>query len=161
MLTRVDKNVVSTFLLSLLILPKLRESATKYNITPYLTTVNSEVHGHTKFPEKNSAEIFKTLNDEKAYVPAESYPKSKLVGVFYCRELAEKSQQSGKPLVIINYLNPGLCHSELSRDSGFFLTIMKTLFARSTEVGSRTLVSGTTAGEASHGQYMSCCRIAA
>jgi len=37
-------NVISTFLLALLILPVLRESAVKYDITPHLTIVASDAH---------------------------------------------------------------------------------------------------------------------
>lgn len=37
-------NVVSTFLLALLILPTLQQSARKYGITPTLTIVSSELH---------------------------------------------------------------------------------------------------------------------
>lgn len=37
-------NVVSTFLLALLVLPKLRETARIYNIVPTLTIVSSDVH---------------------------------------------------------------------------------------------------------------------
>ena len=58
-------NVVSTFLLALMILPKLRETATRYNITPRLTIVSSEVHGFTTLPEKSSPEIFTKLNDKE------------------------------------------------------------------------------------------------
>lgn len=61
----ITTNVVSTFLLGLMILPKLRETATKYNITPHLAIVSSEVHGFTSFPEKSSPNIFKTLNDKE------------------------------------------------------------------------------------------------
>jgi len=57
-------NVVSTFLLALMILPKLRETATKYNVTPRLTIVSSEVHMFTNFAERNSPNIFDTLNDK-------------------------------------------------------------------------------------------------
>lgn len=59
-------NVVSTFLLALLVLPKLRETATRFNVTPYLTIVSSEVHFFTSFPERKSSNIFDTLNDEKS-----------------------------------------------------------------------------------------------
>lgn len=83
-----------------------------------------------------------------------------MLEVLYTRALAEKAKQSRKPEVIINYLNPGLCHSELARDSGWGLAIMKALLARSTEVGSRTLVhAGTEAGTESHGHYLSSSRI--
>lgn len=56
-------NVVSTFLLALLLLPKLRESAQKYNITPHLSVTCSEVHAWSPFKERKSANIFDTLNN--------------------------------------------------------------------------------------------------
>lgn len=80
---------------------------------------------------------------------------SKLLEVFYSRELAKHSRESGKPFVVINYLNPGLCHSQLGRESGIGLSILKFFLARTTEVGSRTLVAAATAGAESHGQYQS------
>lgn len=61
----ITTNVVSTYLLALMILPKLRETATKFNTVPHLTIVSSEVHGFTNFPEKSSPNIFKTLNDKE------------------------------------------------------------------------------------------------
>ena len=54
-----------------------------------------------------------------------------------------------------------LCR-EFTRDlNTLTLTIFTTLFARTTEVGSRTLVHATTMGPESHGQYLSDCEIAA
>jgi hypothetical protein len=50
--------------------------------------------------------------------------------------------------------------SELARDAGWQLAIIKFLLARSTEVGSRTLVHACTQGEESHGAYLSDCQIA-
>lgn len=40
----VTVNVISTFLMALLVLPKLRESAGKYNMVPRLTIVASDAH---------------------------------------------------------------------------------------------------------------------
>ncbi|KAL8785909.1 MAG: hypothetical protein Q9195_008430 [Heterodermia aff. obscurata] len=148
----ITTNVVSTFLLALMILPKLQETATKFNVTPYLTVVSSDVHSWTSFPERNSANIFDTLNNKETANMQERYPISKLLEVFYCRELAERIGKSSKPRVIVNFLNPGLCHSELSREAGWFLTVLKFFFARTTEVGSRTLVTATEGGEATHGK---------
>lgn len=85
------------------------------------------------------------------------YNVSKLLEVFYTRELAAHTKANNKADVIINFLNPGLCHSELARDAGWTLYIMKLLLARSTECGSRTLVNAVEAGHESHGQYMSDC----
>ena len=87
------------------------------------------------------------------------YQVSKLLQVYPCRELATRARQSGKSNVIINYLNPGLCHSELSRDSGLALTILKFLLARTTEHGSRSLVNAVEGGEETNGQYLSDCKI--
>jgi len=147
-------NVVSTFLLALMILPKLRETATKYNVTPRLTIVSSEVHGFTTLPEKSSPEIFAKLNDKETANVRDRYNVSKLLEVFYCRALAARMTEGGKPTVTLNFLNPGLCHSELAKDPPLILTIMKALLARTTEVGSRTLVASAAAGHETHGQYM-------
>ena len=61
----ITTNVVSTFLLGLMILPKLRETGTKFNITPHWVIVSSEVHALTSLPERSSPNIFKTLNDKE------------------------------------------------------------------------------------------------
>lgn len=58
-------NVVSTFLLALMILPKLRETATRYNVTPHLEIVSSEVHAFTDLPERSSPNILEKLNDKQ------------------------------------------------------------------------------------------------
>lgn len=44
-------NVISTFLLALLVLPKLRESANRFGIRPRLTLVTSEVHAWARMPD--------------------------------------------------------------------------------------------------------------
>lgn len=146
-------NVVSTFLLALLLLPKLKDTAKKFNTKPRITIVSSEVHGWTKFPEwKNEKGTFVTLDAKETANMGERYQTSKLLEVLAIRQIAPKMKDSG---VILNYLNPGLCHSELGRDAGWGLWLMKQVLARTTEVGSRTLVLAASAGEESHGKYMS------
>jgi retinol dehydrogenase-12 len=87
------------------------------------------------------------------------YQVSKLLEVLYGRELAARISESKKPTVILNLLNPGLCHSELSRNSPFTLTVLKFFLARKTEVGSRTLVAAACGGHETHGQYMDDARV--
>lgn len=87
------------------------------------------------------------------------YQVSKLLEVFFCRELATRAKQNGKSDVIINYINPGLCHSELARDAPFMLTVEKFFLARTTEHGSRSLVNAVEGGEETNGQYLSDCRV--
>ncbi len=144
-------NVISTFYLAMLMLPKLKSSAKEFSIKPRLAIVSSDTHARTKFPEWKEANTFHALDDESKARMGERYPTSKLLEVLVIRQIASKLEGSG---VIINMLNPGLCHSELARDGGLFLTFMKFLLARTTEVGSRTLVAAAVAGPESHGKYM-------
>lgn len=144
-------NVIGTFYLALLLLPKLKASAKQYGIRPRLVVVSSDVHTRTKFPERNAPNIFRALDDASKARIGERYPTSKLLEVLVVRHIAPMLDGSG---VILNMLTPGLCHSELARDGGAFLAVMKFLLARSTEVGSRTLVAAAVAGEESHGRYM-------
>ncbi|KAI4265513.1 MAG: hypothetical protein L6R38_009365, partial [Xanthoria sp. 2 TBL-2021] len=138
----ITTNVVSTFLLALLLLPKLRESSTKFNTTPHLTIVTSEVHFFTNFPEKDSPNNFDTLNNPDTARMSERYGVSKLLEVFYLRELASRTATttSKNNNIILNLVNPGLCHSELAREGDFRVRALKLFLARTAEVGSRNLL---------------------
>lgn len=204
----ITTNVVSTFLLALLLLPKLRESSTKFNTTPHLTIVTSEVHFFTNFPEKDSPNNFDTLNNPdtarmsercdisisldfdltplhlspsiipcqhhhlplaqppnitilNVQTPIHRYGVSKLLEVFYLRELASRTATttSKNNNIILNLVNPGLCHSELAREGDFRVRALKLFLARTAEVGSRNLLYATAAGRETRGEYISSCRI--
>jgi retinol dehydrogenase 12 len=62
----VTVNVISTFLLALLVLPKLRETGVKHNKTPVLTFTGSFTHADAQFPERKAARIFEELNKADA-----------------------------------------------------------------------------------------------
>lgn len=144
-------NVISTFYLAMLLLPKLQTSAQDFSITPRLSIVTSDVHARTQLPEWKAPNTFDALGDEANAPKIQPYPTSKLLEVLVVREIAPKLEGSG---VVLNMLNPGLCQSELGRDGGLFLAVMKFLLARTTEVGSRTLVAAAVVGPESHGKYM-------
>jgi hypothetical protein len=61
--------------------------------------------------------------------------------------------------VVVNFVNPGLCNTELDRnvaeESRKALQTFRDQIGRTAEVGSRTLVHGLVAGEESHGTYTS------
>lgn len=109
-------NVVSTFLLALSLLPKMKETANKFNTRPTLTIVASEVHAWAKFPEANSPDgkIFEALNVKPEHLNADNlgnrYQVSKLLDVFGTRAMADHKAAQAIP-VTINCVNPGLCHS--------------------------------------------------
>jgi hypothetical protein len=87
----------------------------------------------------------------------ERYPTSKLVTILAVRELiARMTGDDGS--VVVNMVNPGFCHSQLGRNATGIgqlrMRVLKAVLARTTEVGSRTLVAAASAGKESHGQYM-------
>tara|TARA_R110002003_G_scaffold206_8_gene15809 strand:- start:826 stop:1803 length:978 start_codon:yes stop_codon:yes gene_type:complete len=157
-------NVVSTFLLAFSLLPKLKSTAQAYNTRPTLTITASEVHEWASFEERHAPEgqIFARLNEKeingKPADLAERYQVSKLLEVLAVREMCELHPAPTFP-VTLNCVNPGLCHSELSREAGWGLWLMKLLLARTTEAGSRTLVHAGSSGQESHGQYLSDAKI--
>ena len=68
---QITTNVVSTFLLAFLLLPKLKETALKFNTLPHLTIVTSELHHQTTIPERKAvksgkhATLLEALNDPR------------------------------------------------------------------------------------------------
>ena len=109
-------NVVSTFLLAFALLPKLKDTARKFNTRPTLTVVSSEVHEWTPFTERHAPDgkIFEQLNkpvvDGKQVGLANRYQVSKLLEVLFVRALCERNKADQIP-VTINLVNPGFCHS--------------------------------------------------
>jgi hypothetical protein len=57
-------------------------------------------------------------------------------------------------MVIVNMIDSDLCESELGRNGGWVLWLLKLVFARSTEVGSRSLDYGASAERETYGQYL-------
>ncbi|KAK3068492.1 hypothetical protein LTR53_013891 [Teratosphaeriaceae sp. CCFEE 6253] len=153
-------NVVSTFLLALLVLPKLQETAKIHATTPNLTIVSSEVHflSPAKLNERKTPSIFGTLNDPKQASMASRYNVSKLLEVLVCRQIAHEHPISDLN-VTLNFVNPGLCRSELAREMPSALVQAFHLLARTTEVGSRTLVHAALAGPETHGKYLADARV--
>lgn len=172
----VTVNVVATFLLALLMLPKLQETGRLFNITPNLVIVSSEVHFFTgvrqtcrevlrtlltilQFPERKAPSIFATLNSEKEARMRDRYNVSKLLEVFACREIAKRHPVE-QMKVTMNFVNPGWCHSELMREmKNPLVRLLMRILCRTTEVGSRTLVNAGVQGAATHGKYLSNCRV--
>ncbi|KAE9573991.1 hypothetical protein CGMCC3_g10004 [Colletotrichum fructicola] len=145
-------NVISTFLLAFLLVPVLKRTAKTYSdATPHLSVVTSEVHAWTDLPEWKTENTFRSLDDETKADMNMRYPATKLLQILVTRELALRLEGSG---VVVNMLQPGMCHSELTREDGWMTSMLKLVLARSTEVGSRTLVAAASAGIESHGIYM-------
>lgn len=89
------------------------------------------------------------------------YNTSKLLEVFIVRQLA--SEMAPSDPVIMNALTPGLCRSSLFRHSGGFLRAVLEvgvrIIGRTSEVGSRSLMSAAAGGRETHGGYMDNCKL--
>lgn len=77
-------NVLSTFLMSLLLLPTLRRTAATHNVTPHLTIVASDAHYFTSFPQRNEPNILLSLKGDKDMM--NRYYISKLLVVLIARK---------------------------------------------------------------------------
>jgi NAD(P)-dependent dehydrogenase (short-subunit alcohol dehydrogenase family) len=158
-------NVISTFLLYLLLLPKMRKSGQQTGHVCRYVIPNSALHYMAPLAELEPSDrsIMDRLNDPKEANMSGRYPLSKLLVLYVVRELAERCHSSGKGPCIINTPNPSFCKSGLAHEAqgsrGF--RIAEKLLARSSEEGSRTLVHGLLAGQESDGQYLSNCHVEA
>lgn len=67
-------NVLSTCMLAVLMLPKLRETAERFKVTPHLVVVTSDTHYWAKFEERNTeGGILKALNEEEKFNSSDRY----------------------------------------------------------------------------------------
>ncbi|KAF9641621.1 Short-chain dehydrogenase/reductase SDR [Lasiodiplodia theobromae] len=153
----ITTNVISTFLLSLLILPALKRTAAATRSLAHLVIVSSDVHFFTDFAERKHAagapgSLFAALRDEQKSDMMDRYNVSKLLEVFVVRELAALTRAP----------NPGFCTSELRREAyeGSFairrgMRLIEAMLERTTEEGARNFVHCAAAGTDYHGQYVS------
>ncbi|KAH7908661.1 hypothetical protein BJ138DRAFT_1157132 [Hygrophoropsis aurantiaca] len=160
-------NYLSHALLSLLLLPNLVKASTPESASR-LVMVSSDGHYGIKSLDdvKKAPNILAHLNDEKyctASVMKQRYMFSKLLITAFVRELSARLP-SPTP-VAVSAVNPGFCHSSLTRESEsqfplkWMIYAFKAAFARSSEMGSRTLVHALTdpEGRKFHGHYVTNC----
>ncbi|KAJ9236346.1 hypothetical protein DTO166G5_4108 [Paecilomyces variotii] len=156
-------NVFSTFLLAVLLLPKLKETAQRFNILPCLTLVSSGVGFRAKEDWYKIKDDPFVKMDENESGLMQTYSLSKLLEIFAIRYLAALIPVS-RSGVVLNTVCPGLCKTDLSRNATpefrEHLQAQLDQYGRTAEVGSRTLLHAAVAGWESHGCYLSSCKIA-
>ncbi|KUJ08352.1 short-chain dehydrogenase/reductase [Mollisia scopiformis] len=160
-------NVISTFLVSMLAIPKLRETAKAQKRPTRLVVTGSVMHIFAKYQhlvEPGRGRIFSSLDDEKTADMSGRYNLSKLMVLLGVRQLADQldiGTKQGQGDVIVNCVNPGWCKTELFRmnTGGLGGKIGLALIGRSAEDGGKTLVHAAVAGKDTHGKYLDACRI--
>jgi len=146
----IQVNDLATSLLSLLLLPRMIQTAKDHSTTPRLVVVASGMHYWADIEQKaiKSPDYLKTLGSKEYCTPKvmeNRYALSKLLNVLFVRALASRLPASA-PTVITNAIDPGFCYSELRRNVRGFRTaiyrLMEILLAFTSEEGSRQLVYG-------------------
>lgn len=92
------------------------------------------------------------------------WPPLPVLNIFFARALTERLR--GEP-IIVNTVNPGYCHSNLSRNMPSIVIMLdklaKWIFARTTEQGSRSLVWAAIGGDEDRdklrGAYVALCQV--
>jgi len=68
-----------------------------------------------------------------------------------------------KTHVTINMVTPGICSTNLARDTGIlfraFKVVLDAMVARTAEEGSRTILHALLATEDTHGKFLSGCKV--
>jgi retinol dehydrogenase-12 len=159
-------NTLSTVLLALRLLPKLRQSTNATDgWTSRLSFVVARAHGRVSgtAPWLDAPNTLQAINKAGVLTGlGERYAGTKLLTVWAAREIAAKYTMGsdGKPEVIVTYSCPGPCQSDLAREwKGNVATrlllfgIHKTI-SKTSEEGARILVLGTLLDEKSHGKFL-------
>jgi len=104
----INTNVISPFLLGFLLLPKLRETASKYKTQTHMTVTASELYEFAAFKEYHVPEgqIFATLNNKETANMNDRYNVTKLLEVLMVRQMATMYPLDSDH-VIINSVAPG------------------------------------------------------
>jgi hypothetical protein len=142
---RLQANVVSTGLLSMLLLPILQRTVGMQapveggKLEPHLTIVASDstsfstyhsslrflwarradrpgaLHYRARFPESNYSKPLLALNDPTTFDAHDRYSTTKLLDVILARKIAQLPKVMASG-VVINSVNPSLCKSDLGRE---------------------------------------------
>lgn len=162
-------NVVSTFLCTTAILPKLQQTARDYNVSTTATTCGSMYHIFGPDAEfdaglSEDVDMFDALSTPD---PAKTdivwrYALSKLM-VHQCFHglVATVAETNKYPDVVINLINPGWCATGLSRakSSNMGERACFALIGWTAEKGSRPYIHAMTEGRKSNGKYLSECQV--
>ncbi|KAJ3498504.1 hypothetical protein NLG97_g1071 [Lecanicillium saksenae] len=155
----IQVNHLGTALVSTYVLEPLDRTAKSVGNPTRLTIVSSENHFWAKFREQSAPSILEALdaNEEcfkgKDKSNIERYSTSKLLNVFWMRELNTRATKL-KLDIVINTVNPGFCDSSLHRSDESARNFVK-LIAWTSAQGASVITDAATRHDTDRGAYLS------
>ncbi|KAF1929360.1 uncharacterized protein M421DRAFT_30464, partial [Didymella exigua CBS 183.55] len=150
-------NTLSTVLLGVLLLPKLKHAKRYTGKTPVLEFVNSGLHQSALVPPevRQQSNVLEHYNRRENFKEGNQYKFSKAFLMYATNRLASEVTSAD---VIITSICPGLVRSDLGRDHYFpgvyvLAAVPVFLFMKSPSQGADAILSATTQGEAVHGRF--------
>jgi NAD(P)-dependent dehydrogenase (short-subunit alcohol dehydrogenase family) len=150
-------HVLSSMLLGILLLPKLKASKAHTGKIPVLAFVNSGLIVKANIPPTllQQPDLLQAYNNPANFDPGFQYTMTKLLLMYATNVLASGISSED---IIVTSTCPGFVKTELARDTQFpgvtvVLAIIAAIMMRSPEQGARSLVSATTEGERVHGRF--------
>ncbi|USP80684.1 uncharacterized protein yc1106_07958 [Curvularia clavata] len=153
----IQVNTLSTTLLAILLLPKLRQSKQHTGRIPVLELVNSGLHQKAVVPPEVRQEpsVLDYYNRKENHKEGRQYGFSKVFLRYATIKLADEISSGN---VIVTSVCPGWVDTNLGRDHFFpgihilaFLFIF--MFMRTPSQGANTILSGAVQGERAHGRF--------
>ena len=138
-------NHLAPFLLTHLVLPRIRETAGRAG-EARIVTVSSEAH-------RGASINFEDINAEQGYNGLQAYGQSKLANILFTHELARRLRGAG---VLVNAVHPGVVNTNFWRGSGWISRIARwfSWLYKRPEEGARTVVYLAASPEVTEtGQY--------
>ncbi|KAK3905560.1 hypothetical protein C8A05DRAFT_41522 [Staphylotrichum tortipilum] len=156
-------NTIGTFLLSVQLIPKLRETARTFGVTPHMTMVGSALYDVAKYPENHGRDIFAWFRDKAHFTGMNQYNLSKLLLLFATIQLSALVDPPNTPNphpIVINSLDPCFCKTGLGGEVrgpvAPILKLFRAIAGRPAHEGAALVVKAAAAGRETHGRYMRC-----
>ncbi|CAG8960283.1 hypothetical protein HYFRA_00012803 [Hymenoscyphus fraxineus] len=155
-------NVLSTALLAILLMPKLKDTAAKAGRLSQLTITGSFACQYVQPDELKLSpgeKLLEKMTSPEHFNVEKCYGQIKLLTQYVMKGLVDDYSYdvNGQVDVAINVACPGYCSTDLGRDFPWYIALPTKLMhmycARTAEEGSRSLVSATLLGNAGHGKF--------